>query len=110
MDSSIGSNLPGLLRRAAGSGRFEKALERGLHSRRGALAHQLVNGARRRLATRPLAVSALDPEHVFEPVSNSEASILRALRHYALGPEVHCEMCPLVLALAERVPRDFQLL
>ena len=97
-------------RSAAGSGRLEQALQRGLHGGRGALAHELLDAARRRLARRPLAVRALDPEHVLEAVGDGEAAVRRALGHHALGPEVHREVGPVVLALAERVPGGLQLL
>src|SRR5690606_4832614 len=62
------------------------------------------------LACGPLAVGALDPEHVRESMGNREAAVLRALRDDALGPEVHREVRPVVLALAERVPGGLQLL
>src|SRR5690606_19283907 len=90
--------------------RLEQALQRGFHCGRGSLTHELLDASGGRLARGPLAVRALDPEHVFEAVGNGKASVLRALRHHALGPEVHREMGPVVLALAERVPGGLELL
>ena len=58
----------------------------------------------------PLAVRALDPEDVLETVGDGEASVRRALRHDALGPEVHREVRPVVLAIAQGVPRGLELL
>src|SRR5262249_9430885 len=95
---------------AGGGGRFEQALQRRLHRRRAALAHELVDAPRGSSACGPLAVAALDPEHILEAVGNGQASVLRALRDHALWPDVHREMRPVVLALAELVPGGYQLL
>ena len=45
----------------------------------------------------PLAVIALDPENILKPVGDGEAAVSRALWNDALGPEVHCEVRPVVL-------------
>src|SRR5262249_30630019 len=96
---------------AARHGRFEQALQRGLHSRRDPLANELIDAARGCCRARgPLAVAPLKPEHVFERVGDRDAPVGCALRHDAFGPEVHSEVSPIVLAVAERVPGRLQLL
>ena len=52
----------------------------------------------------PLAVAAFDPEHLFELVSDREAAVVGALRHHALGPEVHGEVSPVVVATLQLLP------
>src|SRR5690606_41407425 len=76
----------------------------------GSITDVLLDASGRRLARGPRAARALDPENVIEAVGNGKASVLGELRHHALGPEVHREMGPVVLALAERVPGGLELL
>ena len=58
----------------------------------------------------PLAVGTLGPEDVLEPVGDGEAAVGGALGHDPLGPEVHREMRPVVLAGGEVVPAALELL
>ncbi len=44
------------------------------------------------------------PEHLLQAVGDGEAAVLRALEHDPLGPEVHGQAGPIVVATDELVP------
>ena len=92
------------------SGASIRLFECCLHGGRRALLHERIDRPCLRLARLPLLIIVVIPEHVLEAVCDSEAPVLGTLRHDALGPEMHGEVCPVVLAGAERVPSRFQLL
>src|SRR5262249_14682544 len=88
-----------------GFGRLQEAPEGLLHRWRGSFLDDYIDWPRRASAGFPFAVSVLEPENLFQSVSDGEAAVGRAFRHNSLGPQVHRKVGPIVFASNQRIPR-----
>ena len=52
----------------------------------------------------PFAVLILKPKDIFQSVGDGETAVLGTFGNYALGPKMHGEMGPIIVATAQRGP------